>query len=713
MPSPIRTPIGAVTGLRPFGTIASIRSPVEPPTLVQPAILAAAASGGFVPNASRIQGGALAASGIADAPTWARQVIGGVLAGSGAGAAALDASGFDYKLAVLSASGAGGFGGGTSNALDLNFEDDDYGSAGASYGSIDLVPGYDFARPGEQGAFDSAGALSYFATNTPAINDRGYHRYGALTNYATRSNELGDAVWVKTAITVTADAIAGPDGLTTMDKLVESATNDFHYEYQGTTGAPASENSYSVIAKAAERSIVWLYANSAATAVAYFDLAAGAVGTVGGSASPAAHIVDLGDGFYRCVLIANPGLADANFGFGLTTTDNVLSYVGDGSSGAYIGHAQAIVGSYADGGPVIRTAGSAVGIDAPSLTVDLVDGTYSATYTFSDGSTQNDPALVIADGALTIPADFAPNKNIIARLLIEDTAAGDTGAAINQGALAPAGAGAVTWATRAIKGGAAAFAGSGAFNATAAAYSGSASLAASGSGTLAVVGARILSGALAASGTGAAGIVGEAVIGDLIQDFTTSGTTVVPSGYTKADVLCIGGGGGGGYTTTSGVTIRRGGGGGASAYSADLAVTPGESLTRVIGAGGAGRTTTADPSAGGDTSLARGGTTLVLARGASGQTGGATTGTGATQYAGGDGAGFSQGAGGGAAGASGGGSAGSGSTGGSGNTPGGAGGDAPGNPGLDYGGGGGGSNADSGVFGGSGYQGLIRIRWHN
>jgi hypothetical protein len=165
--------------------------------------------------------------------------------------------------------------------------------------------------------------------------------------------------------------------------------------------------------------------------------------------------------------------------------------------------------------------------------------------------------------------------------------------------------------------------------------------------------------------------------------YTTPGTYsfIVPNIATSLVVLAVGAGEGGksdGYL---------GGDGGSLSYDNALSVTPGEVLTVVVGAGGAG-VSTGSQNAGGDSSIARGVTALLRAKGgASG-----SSNVGGVSYVGGAG---SRG-GGGAAGYSGNGGAG-----------GGSGVDGSAGSGGGAGGGGGGNNIGSTTSGGGGGVGLL------
>lgn len=76
---------------------------------------------------------------------------------------------------------------------------------------------------------------------------------------------------------------------------------------------------------------------------------------------------------------------------------------------------------------------------------------------------------------------------------------------------------------------------------------------------------------------------------ETVEEFTSVGSTswTVPAGVTKVEVLVVAGGGAGGYATTN-QTGPGGGGAGGLIYDPAYSVTPGQSISVVVGAGGTG-----------------------------------------------------------------------------------------------------------------------------
>lgn len=96
---------------------------------------------------------------------------------------------------------------------------------------------------------------------------------------------------------------------------------------------------------------------------------------------------------------------------------------------------------------------------------------------------------------------------------------------------------------------------------------------------------------------------------------------VVPAGITSVSAIAVGGGGAG----NAGSTYNGGGGGGALRYINSMSVTPGETLTIVVGAGGAATASNVS-SAGGESSISRGATKLLFAGGGAAAAAAAVTG---------------------------------------------------------------------------------------
>ena len=154
------------------------------------------------------------------------------------------------------------------------------------------------------------------------------------TNLLTYSDQLDNAAWTKTNATVTADATAGPDGLVTADKLVDSAATGLHALSVIATITAGASYTLSMFLKPAEYSRGRLYFGSGANGFQVdFDLSGG--GSVSGGTAlgtgtyTSATITAVANGFYR---VAVSGIVDAS-----STSGTLYCYMHNGASVSYTG----------------------------------------------------------------------------------------------------------------------------------------------------------------------------------------------------------------------------------------------------------------------------------------------------------------------------------------------------------------------------------------
>jgi len=163
-------------------------------------------------------------------------------------------------------------------------------------------------------------------------------------NLAQYSEQFENGIWSKTASSVISNSTIAPNGTLTADSFIEDTSTSLHIVGQ-TLGNTGGVYTVSVYAKPNGRN--WMYISMAAALNygAYFDVSNGVLGTVESNVS--ASITSVGNGWYRCVMTANTGALSPRCQMYTSPSNNVNSYLGNGTSGLFIWGAQIVEGSAA------------------------------------------------------------------------------------------------------------------------------------------------------------------------------------------------------------------------------------------------------------------------------------------------------------------------------------------------------------------------------
>lgn len=214
----------------------------------------------------------------------------------------------------------------------------------------------DFARTSTRTERQEDGTIASLATGVPAISFPssggccGLSLEPSRTNLLLRSEEFGNASWTKTDVTVSANVTEAPDGATTADKLVESATTNTHVLTVSGLYTIGQQVALSVFVKdAGDGRFLEIRPNGLGTGRAYlvFNPATGAITDSGGSILNTTNVAELSNGWYRVsIIFTSDGPGGVWIGLANSSTGEAQSYAGDGTSGVYLWGAQLEAGSY-------------------------------------------------------------------------------------------------------------------------------------------------------------------------------------------------------------------------------------------------------------------------------------------------------------------------------------------------------------------------------
>jgi hypothetical protein len=186
-------------------------------------------------------------------------------------------------------------------------------------------------------SFSRASTATYYGTQTAKAEE----------NLLTYSQEFDNAAWVKTRVTVTANATVAPDGTTTAEKLIATVDNNTHFINQVNSYTSGLTYIFSTFAKKDEWNFVRLgfpsdrFPGSGRSAC--FNLDAGTVGET--QSGVTASIQNIGNGWYRCVISADAtssGASTTGVALNPQSVDLAVSesVAGDGTSGIFVWGAQ-------------------------------------------------------------------------------------------------------------------------------------------------------------------------------------------------------------------------------------------------------------------------------------------------------------------------------------------------------------------------------------
>jgi hypothetical protein len=179
--------------------------------------------------------------------------------------------------------------------------------------SIVIVPsGYKTSKIYAEKPTDGSGDLTFArAATATRVGPTGLVEE-VRTNLLTHSEDFTNASWTKTATTATANNTTAPDGTTTADRILETATTAQHL-FTSLLSVSAGTHTFSIYLKANGRNFCTVYPQGTGMAAyATIDLSNGTINSTGGAQFVRATISSAGSGWYR-VSVA------------LTTTANPLS----------------------------------------------------------------------------------------------------------------------------------------------------------------------------------------------------------------------------------------------------------------------------------------------------------------------------------------------------------------------------------------------------
>lgn len=189
-------------------------------------------------------------------------------------------------------------------------------------------------RVNETGKIELVGVdIPRYTFDPLTLEPKGMLIEAASTNLLLYSEQLDNAAWTKTAVTVTANAAVSPDGSATADKIIATAANTLHQITQAKT-VIAGNMTASFYVKAAEYTQIWMfvYLDGSFKALVYASALDGAGYISGVSGAFTSKLTKYLNGWFR-VELSGPITAGS---FEIRIQPNDSSFLGDGVKGMYV-----------------------------------------------------------------------------------------------------------------------------------------------------------------------------------------------------------------------------------------------------------------------------------------------------------------------------------------------------------------------------------------
>ena len=143
-----------------------------------------------------------------------------------------------------------------------------------------------------------------------------------MLNLLLQSATLSNASWLKARCTFP------------VDKIIEDNATGSHAVYQSYATVVGQTYTLVFSLKAAERTVAYISFDGGVSLTAYFNLATGVVGNIGGGVTTSS-IASQGNGVYLCTITCSAA-AGSNVQVGPGTAMGTNSYLGDSTSGIYV-----------------------------------------------------------------------------------------------------------------------------------------------------------------------------------------------------------------------------------------------------------------------------------------------------------------------------------------------------------------------------------------